>query len=79
MKPRRGHLETLLNQEKLIAEEFLLRLQGWPKVVIYFPVPLKQASISLSMMEALIELQNIIHRAHTFIGSNTGDLRNLTK
>lgn len=56
-----------------------LRFKGWPYLEIYLPDTPQEASISPSMMEAFIELQKTIYRSHTFLASDTGNLRTLSK
>jgi len=52
---------------------------NWPIVKVRLPDTPVNSSISPSMMEAFIELQKTIYRAHTFISSDTGDLRTLSR
>lgn len=53
--------------------------EGWPKITIGLPRTPIDGSISPSMMEAFLELQKTIYRAHAFLTADTGDLRTLTK
>jgi hypothetical protein len=52
---------------------------GWPHMEIKLPETPGQAVISPSMMEAFIELQTTIYRAHSLLSGGAGDLRTLTK
>jgi hypothetical protein len=53
--------------------------RDWPKIEIALPSTPIDGSISPAMMEAFIELQKTIYRAHTFLVADTGDLRALSK
>jgi hypothetical protein len=70
-------LETAI--EKGTSEGIDFRFKGWPQIEVYLPDTPQDASISPSMMEAFIELQKTIYRSHTFLASDTGNLRTLSK
>lgn len=57
----------------------LVQFKNWPSVTVELPHTQIEGSISPSMMEAFIELQKTIYRAHTFVTSDTGDLRSLSR
>lgn len=73
-------LEQALAQEDLPDEPPSgVGFSSWPSINVYLPATPVKGSISPTMMEAFIELQNTIYRAHTFLSSDTGDLRTLSK
>lgn len=52
---------------------------GWPIIDVRLPNTPINSSISPTMMEAFIELQTAIYRAHSLLTANSGDLRGLSK
>jgi hypothetical protein len=52
---------------------------GWPYIEIHLPQTPEEATIAPSMMEALVEFQRTIYRAHTLLASDTGNLRTLSR
>jgi hypothetical protein len=56
-----------------------LSFADWPFIEIHLPQTPEEASIAPSMMEALVELQKTIYRAHTFLTADTGNLRTLSR
>jgi hypothetical protein len=56
-----------------------LAFAGWPFIEIHLPQTPEEATIAPSMMEALVELQRTIYRAHTFLAADTGNLRTLSR
>jgi hypothetical protein len=57
----------------------LIDFEGWPILDIRLPHTPINASISPTMMEAFIELQTTIYRAHSLLTSNSANLRGLSK
>jgi hypothetical protein len=73
-------LQKLLEEgQHAEASQVDVRFKGWPFLQIHLPDTPREASITPSMMEAFIELQKTIYRSHTFLASDTGNLRTLSK
>lgn len=71
-------LEGVLAEEQNV-EGLVFAFVGWPKVDIYLPNTPIDASISSTMMEALLELQTSIYRSYLLVNTDSGDLRGLSK
>lgn len=56
-----------------------IQFRGWPQVEVYLPETPIESSITPTMMQAFIELQESIYRSHTLLTSDTADLRALTQ
>lgn len=52
---------------------------GWPTINIYLPNVPEDATISTSMMEAILELQRSIYRTHILLTTGDSSLRTLTR
>lgn len=52
---------------------------GWPIISIYLPNVPEDATISTSMMSAILELQTSIYRTHALLTTGDGNLRHLTR
>src|SRR5947209_5146809 len=57
----------------------LLDFSGWPVIDVKLPKTPINSSISPTMMEAFVELQTTIYRAHSLLATDSGDLRGLSK
>jgi len=57
----------------------LIDFAGWPVIEVHLPRTPVSGSITPTMMEAFIELQTAIYRAHSLLSFGSADLRGLSK
>ncbi len=72
-------LRRALDGQLTIEEVGVVDFRGWPTVSIHLPGTPIDSSITPSMMEAFIELQRSIYRAHMLVTADNADLRALSK
>jgi len=70
-----GALSGAISDESTTLVDFT----GWPIMDVRLPNTPINSSISPTMMEAFIELQTAIYRAHSLLTADSGDLRGLSK
>ncbi|MFZ1426376.1 MAG: hypothetical protein WAS21_06370 [Geminicoccaceae bacterium] len=72
-------LSSALSRYEAGASAQDIRFHGWPHINIKLPNTEKKSSITPSMMQAFIELQESIYRSQKIIEEQTIDLRSLSE
>jgi hypothetical protein len=72
-------LQDALENKIELAPDIKVIWDGWPVIRIYLPNVPEDATISTSMMSAILELQTSIYRTHAILSSGDSSLRHLTR
>ena len=62
-----------------VSPDLKIIWDGWPVIRIYLPNVPEDATISTSMMAAILELQTSIYRTHALLTTGDASLRSLTR
>jgi len=72
-------LQDALENKVEISPEMKIIWSGWPVIRIYLPNVPEDATISTSMMSAILELQTSVYRTHALLTTGDSNLRSLTR
>jgi hypothetical protein len=72
-------LQDALEKRVEISPDMKIIWGGWPVIRIYLPNVPEDASISSTMMSAILELQTSIYRTHALLTTGDSSLRSLTR
>ncbi|MGO3930127.1 hypothetical protein [Rhodopseudomonas pseudopalustris] len=72
-------LRNALEKRGDIPDDLEIVWSGWPTLRIYLPNVPEDATISTSMMSAIISLQTSIYRTHALLSKGNSNLRTLTQ
>lgn len=71
--------QDAIEQKVKIPPDVKIVWAGWPNIRIYLPNVPEDATISTSMMSAILELQKSIYRTHILLTTGDSNLRTLTR
>jgi hypothetical protein len=72
-------LQDALENKAEISPDLKIVWDGWPIIRIYLPNVPEDATISTSMMAAILELQTSIYRTHALLTTGDSSLRHQTR
>jgi len=71
--------QDALENKAEISPDLKIIWDGWPVIRIYLPNVPEDATISTTMMVAILELQTSVYRTHALLTTGDSNLRSLTK